>query len=133
MREILFRGKLIATEEWAYGCLEIAPDKSVAIIIPDDTLLGKYGRVDPATVGQYIGLKDKNGVKIYEGDIIRGQGSKARLDNFVIRWSDPCCGFTAGEGKRVWPGLNQATVSDYEVIGNIYENNDLLRMEADNG
>lgn len=81
--------------------------------------------VDPATVGQYTGLTDKNGVKIFEGDVIRGCGAQAKPDNFVIRWSGPCCGFTAGDGKRVWPALNQVTISGYKVIGNIYDNPEL--------
>ena len=64
MREILFRGKHKADGKWCEGNLHI--DKhGVAIITPDDTPLGCYGQVDPATVGQYTGLTDKNGTKIF--------------------------------------------------------------------
>lgn len=69
-REILFRGKLLNGGEWSYGNL-IVKLSDMAIITPDDTPLGKYGQIDPATVGQYTGLTDKNGRKIFEGDIIR--------------------------------------------------------------
>ena len=69
MREILFRGKLTANGEWAYGNLDIKPGGKIAVITPDDTPIGKYGQVDPATVGQYTGLSDRDGVKIFEGDI----------------------------------------------------------------
>lgn len=71
MREILFRGKLTANGEWAYGNLDIKPGGKIAVITPDDTPIGKYGQVDPATVGQYTGLTDIMGAKIFEGDIVK--------------------------------------------------------------
>ena len=71
MREILFRGKL-ANGKWAYGNLDIGYN-GVCIITPDRTLLGSYGQVDPETVGQYTGLLDAMGRKIFEGDILHGQ------------------------------------------------------------
>ena len=62
MREILFRGKHNGV--WSKGNL-IVKKGGVTIITPDDTPLGVYGQVDPSTVGQYTGLTDKNGVKIF--------------------------------------------------------------------
>lgn len=70
MREILFRGKRLADGEWAFGNLDVKPDSRIAIITPDDTLIGKYGRVDPSTVGQFTGLRDLYGTRIFEGDIV---------------------------------------------------------------
>lgn len=133
MREILFRGKRIDTGEWVYGYYckaEMHFHSGDEHFIIEYSCDGSQYRVDPATVGQYTGLTDKNGVKVFEGDIIWGTGSKANMDNFVIRWSEAICGFTAGEGKRVWPNMNQSTISAYEVVGNIHDNPE--RMEAEN-
>lgn len=129
MREILFRGRRICNGEWVYGLLTTMWGQYHIIGLNDETTAYP---VEQITIGQYIGLEDRNGVKIYEGDIIRGQGSKAKLDNFVIRWVAPCCGFTAGEGKRMWPNLDEGTVKGYEVVGNIHDNPELMREEADN-
>lgn len=129
MREILFRGRT-DDGEWVQGYLVKHPATvsigesnpwyiHVAPIDPDDN--GGVFNVNPDTVGLYTGLRDKRGKRIFEGDIIEGIGSGAKADCFQIRWSSEVCGFTAGEGKRVWPNLNQITVSSYSVVGNIYD------------
>ena len=70
---------------------------------------------------QYTGLKDKNGVEIYEGDIVKyiGQLNPDRYKLFIIEWDDKLAGFYAGGGQI------QRT-KGYEVIGNIYETPELL-------
>ena len=65
MREIKFRGKLLNSRKWSYGNLDIKKT-GTAIITPDETVLGTYGKVDRNTVGQYTGLHDENEKEIYE-------------------------------------------------------------------
>ena len=92
---------------------------------------GTQGNIS-ADLMQYIGAKDKNGVEIYEGDVIReNTGEKYR--DYVVRWSDGKCGFIADTKAlcKVFPCLNQGTAKYLEVVGNIYENPELVNNETD--
>lgn len=68
MREILFRGKRFDNGQWEYGYYSCDSGKYHFILSIDDG--GSY-RVDPATVGQYTGLQDRGGNRVFEGDIIK--------------------------------------------------------------
>lgn len=132
MREILFRGKHKATGKWCEGNLNICK-QGVAIITPGDTPLGCYGQVDPDTVGQYTGLTDKNGRKIFEGDIVdMGENwwdaaGPAGHDSqkTIVYWSEEHCGFDPFADYDcdccVYIQAELCT-----VIGNIHDNPEIL-------
>ena len=123
MREILFRGKL-ANGEWAYGNLKVSL-KGVAIITPDDTVIGKYGQVDPETVGQYTGKTDINGVKIFEGDIVRfGRKGRTLRGREIVQWDENKAMFVFDDGCQFYGYVEEGwgyQFYEYEVIGNIHE------------
>ena len=126
MREILFRGKRKDNGKWVegyYGEYYNGKENVSCISIPKETISGSL-RYDviPETVGQYTGLTDENGVKVFEGDILH-----AAQGDFVVRWSESICSFVAGEKERMRPCMNSGTVKCYEVIGNIYDNPELIK------
>ena len=129
MREILFWGKHKADGKWCEGNLHI--DKQcVAIITPDDTPLGCYGQVDPDTIGQYTGLTDKNGTKIFEGDIVKLRLLAAKMEwKGVCEYRNGAFGLAwqyAGERYCTFAGTCNA---EYEVLGNIHDNKELMEGE----
>ncbi len=86
--------------------------------------------VSPITVGQYTGLKDKNGVKIFEGDIVRHM-SIGRKITYIVAWDVGSGAFyykpTKGTGgHRMF--VNGSGFAPYEVIGNIYDNPEMLEV-----
>ena len=96
MREILFRGKLNGGT-WVYGNL-LVKSNGTAIITPDKTPLGRYGKVDPKTIGQWTGLVDKSGVKIFEGDKVRYPDSSSTFNDYevnegFVEWDAECMCF----------------------------------------
>ena len=132
MREILFRGKLTANGKWSEGNL-VVNKRGVCVITPDETPIGTYGQVDPETVGQYTGLTDKNGKKIFEGDIL----SERPLMNSVayvgcVKYSDENSAFEIVFDTGSSFVLGSYSKS-YTVIGNIHDNPELLKGGVDNG
>jgi hypothetical protein len=116
MREIKFRGKSIKCEEWIYGCYAKDSYHDLNCKAYIDCI-----EVIPETVGQFIGLRDKSGKEIYEGDIIKFLwDGKFRID--VIEFSAPM--FSPSNSVR-W------SLQKDEIIGNIHDNPELL--EVSNG
>lgn len=131
MREIKFRGKDMETLKWVYGnfCNACGNEHGAMCI---DCFV-----VDPATVGQYTGLKDKNDVEIYEGDVL----SDARGRLYVIVWrAGGACVYSADEYRdmrrkvpvTLHDALADRQVSNYvqeglTVVGNIHDAPEMLK------
>ena len=138
MREILFRGKRIDNGEWIEGYYVKAVHHWHKHGIHEDWLItgaaangGWFAihnrhAVDPATVGQYTGLTDKNGKKIFEGDIVRyeiqaGACVVFRSDLMHVEWSEQTAQFiVTGDCSYIMDSANK-----YEIIGNIHDNPEL--------
>lgn len=126
MREILFRGKKESTGEWVYGDLRHYRSGKVGI---HNNELRYTMLVDPETVGQYTGLKDKNGKRIFEGDVVRIEDDipmSPFCDGMVGKVEYSECGyFVVPKDLMETAGLfNECSV--IEVIGNIHDNPEML-------
>ena len=128
MREILFRGKRLDNGLWIEGCLRQYPSGSAKIC---DKEMQHTFKIDPATVGQYTGLTDIHGKKIFEGDIVKHYNFDTDPEEFslgVILWNDESCRWerTASErSDRFFIGA----VCKYEIIGNIHDNPELIKED----
>ena len=148
MRDILFRGKRTDNGKWIEGyyihlhkttyCLttdnDADPSNDIHQIVfeqmtdwglPNKHLLAD---VDPSTVGQYTGMTDKNGKKIFEGDIITIPNTKKMGLPGIVKWSKYDARFEISRN-----GYNPLTLWElessriYEVLGNVYDTPELLK------
>lgn len=164
MREIKFRGWDLDTKRWYYGSYVRLERTTPYPISPDPegdkkkfeaeqvdhyvffTEMNDWGletkklraSVDPKSVGQYTGLKDKNGVEIYEGTVLRSFTAKKVPTGrdveglIVVQWEDMIDDESRegiGVGFNIHNymlGEDRYGLSPYEVIGNTYENPELL-------
>ena len=137
MREILFRGKRTDDYEWIEGslCTTIPSDEDFYTISYFD-FEGYYieEKVIPETVGQYTGLTDKNGKKIFEGDIVVcKQAINGNLIDYYVEigFVEMKYGAFGLHRKQGYyrPFKDWLEDYEYEVIGNIYDNKEILDVK----
>lgn len=144
MREIKFRGKRLDNGGWIYGSLLVShfkDDKKERYFITQFS--GNYTfehEVDPNTVGQFTGLRDKNGRDIWEGDIFKEDGSGIVRSVFRVpgglAFEDNPVSFGYDHRAPVYPYSSIAEMQSVswlsqccEVIGNIHDDPELLKTE----
>lgn len=120
-RKVEFRGKEKLTGRWAFGDL---------VHYPQETLTGPLSRVtvgsyevDPETIGQFTGLKDKNGEEIYEGDLLLEIESEKVV---CIEWDEFEYGYRYVKNNYGYKYPNH--VENFKIIGNIYDNPKLSEL-----
>lgn len=134
MREILFRGKRVDNGEWVEGSIVVSQDRinygkcymtsSVCDFSYGDNgdriRLGCFVEVIPETVGQFTGLYDKNGKRIFDMDILSFETMRGTI-SFTVYYDEEC---------GVWQPFGDSYCGfdpkDVEVIGNIHDNPELL-------
>ena len=147
-REIKFRGKSICGDEWCYGTYIFTDDNrndpfrtrpfkeshKIVFWCSGDWNMGGWvdEEVDPDTVGQFTGIKDKNGKEIYEGDIVKAPYLDPIFGGVVNNmFVNIVVGYNKGSFVLEYDGNLRVYISDLydniEVIGNIYDNPELLK------
>lgn len=137
MREILFKAKRVDNGEWVEGNYVVARDRKELrqhnILVADNDL-GYFRQyvIDKNTICQYTGLTDKNRNKIWENDIVkddRGNIYKAFWQERYYQFSWICVKSDLSPIGAKWDLWSLSRNGDLEVIGNIFDNEDLLKGE----
>lgn len=136
MREILFRGKSVEDGKWFTGQLlrlkSSVSEKELNVIVEgcewDDSdewfNIFKMAKIVPETVGQFTGFTDKNGKRIFEGDIIRKTNKGRHSEIFTANIHTD---FRVKEEVYYGPFEHLTESCEYEIIGNIHDNPELLK------
>lgn len=145
MREIKFRGKRLDNGEWEIGDLLENQGRNFIYHATSETTIedNDDGRivvvaveVDPATIGQYTGLKDKKGAMIFEGDILLLSDGKSHSEDVVVEhglygWTfyNPQTATFYSDGSHTYVAVENCRFmfGTGVVIGNIHDNPDLLK------
>lgn len=142
----LFRGKRVIDGEWVTGnyvnCYRPGTNKTTRHFIVEYP--GEYfDEIYTSTVGQYTGLNDRNGKRIFDGDIIQAHLDEQYPENVttgVVGWgTDPHLGWFVEESHAECRGigapdpLGECDIENWEVVGNIYDNPELMEVQNENG
>ena len=142
MREILFKAKQIDNGEWIEGslidldidsgyCYIVQPYKKASILPIIFLITDRMKLVDPETLCQFTGLYDKNGKKIWENDILMAHLDESYPEDATyetVEWG--IAGWAVHEtGSVDREYLDEFDLEHYEVVGNIFDNKELLQEE----
>lgn len=131
-REIKFRGKRIDNGEWICGSLISDSKDSFRIVVTDGSATYDWYDVQRKTIGQFVGLLDKNGKEIYEEDILKCNDPNAKsperlYDICSVEMALEDCAFLLKErdSRQMWRFDEQ--YDDLEIIGNVHDTPELLK------
>lgn len=134
MREILFRGITVDSCRWIFGNLSNYGDSYTGITTTKDFSIIDSAEVIPKTVGQYTGLTDKNKTRIFENDILSAHPDELFPNDeirLMVVWHD--YGWFGKDSKGGFISLESKWVNElFEVIGNKFDNPELLKGSAKN-
>jgi len=133
-REIKFRGRCDRERsrffgKWIYGLITKSNSRGKPLLIQEDD--GLHTQVNPATIGQFTGLLDKNGTKIYEGDILLVYENDPNLEDVKtpVYFENGCFMVDVYMGRNCLHEFTWGCTSRIKVIGNIHDNPELMPEE----
>lgn len=135
MREILFKAKRIDSGEWVEGYYQkrycFLGNEEHLIFHADSYKVWEYAEINPETLCQFTGLCDKNGKKFWENDILMAHLDKSYPEDATyetVEWNINGWG-TRENGSMDREYLGEFDLEHYEVVGNIFDNKELLQEE----
>ena len=134
MREILFRGKRTINGDWVYGDFVRGNERkslrdSIFVYDSETQSFNDY-EINPSTLGQYTGLTDKNGKRIFEGDIVKTDKFSEPNKQYIIKYDLQFGAFIGQDRYNVYFVTFDSDSGEFEVIGNVHDNPELLKEEA---
>ena len=130
MMEILFRGKRATNGDWVYGDFVHGNERkslrdSIFVYDSETQSFNDY-EINPSTLGQYTGLTDKNGKRIFEGDIVKTDKFSEPNKQYIIKYDLQFGAFIGQDRYNVYFVTFDGDSGDFEVNGNITDNPELL-------